>query len=127
MTLTDEERRFNKQLLTASKEARQLYGGRKPASYRPAHNHIIHTPEFTHGVNGFRRFWIPPEWVGKGWSKCPCGWMNHRPEWKTHYARTDHVQWWKEEIKKRGNLDAVYHHIIRRLRANNCWPIWLAR
>jgi hypothetical protein len=97
-----------------SKELSQLYGGRKPKSYRPAHNHIIHTPEFSHGVS-FRRFWIPPQWVGHGWAKCPCGWMSHRPEWKTHYARADHVEWWKSEIRKRGSLDAVYRHIIRRL------------
>lgn len=106
-------------------ELRQLYGGRKPKSYRPAHNHITHTPDFYHGVNGFRRFWIPPEWVGKGWSKCPCGWMNHRPEWKIHYARTDHAQWWKEEIKKRGSLESVYRHIVRRLRRAGCWPTFL--
>jgi hypothetical protein len=34
------------------KELRQLYGGRKPKSYRLAHNHIIHTPDFPHGLNG---------------------------------------------------------------------------
>jgi hypothetical protein len=43
--------------------------------------------------------------------------MSHRPEWKTHYARRDHVGWWKSEIRKRGSLDAVYRHIIRRLKA----------
>jgi hypothetical protein len=84
-------------------ELRQLYGGRKPKSYPPAHNHIIHTPDFPHGMNGFRRFWIPPEWVGQGWSKCPCGWRGHDPKWQVHYARSDHVGWWKEEIRKRGS------------------------
>jgi len=64
------------------KELRQLYGGRKPKSYLPAHNHVIHTPGFGHGLNGFRRFWIPPQWIARGWSKCPCGWMGHRPERK---------------------------------------------
>jgi hypothetical protein len=127
MTMTDEEkqRHFRKQLLALSKEARQLYGGRKPASYLPAHNHITHTPEFCHGINGFRRFWIPPEWVGKGWSKCTCGWMSHRPEWRTHYAHTDHVEWWQEEIEKRGSLDAVYRHIKRRLLRSGDWPTYL--
>jgi hypothetical protein len=43
--------------------------------------------------------------------------MSHRPEWKAHYARADHVRWWKSEIRKRGSLDAVYRHIIRRLKA----------
>lgn len=97
------------------KELRQLYGGPKPKSYRPAHNHIIHTPAFSHGLNGFRRFWIPPQWVDKGWSECPCGWRSDHPEWKIHYASSDHVRWWKGEIKKRGSLDAVYRHIMRRL------------
>jgi len=41
--------------------------------------------------------------------------MSHRPEWKTHYAHSDHVRWWKSEIKKRGSLEAVYRHIIKRL------------
>jgi len=104
-----------------TKKLRQVYGGRKPKSYRPAHNQVIHTPQFWHGANGFRRFWIPPQWVGHGWSKCPCGWMSHRPEWKTHYALTDHVKWWKSEIKKRGSLEAVYRHIIRRLQRGGDW------
>jgi hypothetical protein len=47
--------------MTKRKEPRQLYGGRVPESYLPAHNHISHTPETHHGERGFRRFWIPPE------------------------------------------------------------------
>jgi hypothetical protein len=97
---------------------RQLYGGPKPKSYLPAHNHVLHVPGFHHGVNGFRRFWIPPNWVGRGWRKCPCGWNTHRPEWKVHYATSEHVKWWREEIAKRGSLEAVYHHIRRRLAAD---------
>src|SRR5262249_49822062 len=99
----------------AKKGLRQLYGGRKPKSYRPAYNHVMHTPGFGHGTNGFRRFWIPPQWVGRGWSKCPCGWRGGDPKWKVHYAGSDHVKWWKSEIKKRGNLDAVHRHVIERL------------
>jgi hypothetical protein len=50
-----------------AKQIRQRYDGeRKPKSYRLAHNHIIHTPEFENGENVFRRFWIPPQWIGKG-------------------------------------------------------------
>ena len=30
--------------------------------------------------------------------------MGHRPGWKVHYAASDHVDWWKSEIKKRGSL-----------------------
>jgi hypothetical protein len=37
----------------------------------------------------------------------------------THYAHTDHVRW----FKKRGSLEAVYRHIIRRLqRAGAGYP-----
>jgi hypothetical protein len=52
---------------------RQRYGGRKPKSYRLAHNHIMHDDTTPHGERGFRRFWIPPQWIGDGWEKCPCG------------------------------------------------------
>jgi hypothetical protein len=100
------------------KELRQLYSGRKPKTYRRAHNHVMQTPGFCHGLNGFRRFWIRPQWIGHGWSKCPCGW---RSDLGTHYAHSDYVGWWKEEIKKRGNLDAVYRHIIRRLGPDYGW------
>ena len=70
------------------KELRQLYGGRKPKGYLLAHNHITHTPDFPLGANGFRRFWIPPQWVGQGWSECPCGW---RPDHVTHSALTTRI------------------------------------
>jgi hypothetical protein len=50
-----------------AKELRQIYGGRKPKSYLPAHNRV------SPAGNGFRCFWIPPQWVGHGWSKCGCG------------------------------------------------------
>src|SRR5262245_46146586 len=72
-------------------------------------------PSFGTAQMDFRRFWIPPEWIGRGWSRCPCGWMGHRPGWKTHYAQSDHVKWWKSEMKKRVSLNAVYRHIIERL------------
>ena len=38
-----------------AKKLRQLYGSRKPKSYRPAHNHVIHTPSFAHSLNGTGR------------------------------------------------------------------------
>ena len=34
-----------------------------------------------------------------------------------HYAHTDHVKWWRGEIKKRGSLEAVYRYIEKRLAA----------
>ena len=37
------------------------------------------------------------------WEVCPCGW---RPELGKHYAKADHVQWWREQIKERGSLEA---------------------
>ena|SRR5215831_7660588 len=104
-----------------AKQLHQLYGGRIPKSYRPAHNFITHTPEFHHGDNGFRRFWIPPQWIGKkGWNKCPCGWG---PELGVHYAADFHVEWWQSEIKQRGSLKAVHRHIRRRLRASGDMPL----
>jgi hypothetical protein len=68
-----------------NKELHQLYGGRRPKTYLPAHNHVMHTPTTSHGERGFRRFWIPPQWVGHGWVKCPCGWR--ASSWgDVHYA-----------------------------------------
>jgi len=96
---------------TGKRELHQLYGGRKPKSYLLAHNHVMHTNETHHGERGFRRFWIPPQWVGRGWSKCPCGW--HRGD--VHYAVTDHVKLWRERIKRLGSLKAAYREINRKL------------
>ena len=42
-------------------------------------------PLVHHGVNGFRRFWIPPEYVVEGkWVECDCGWC---PDLGIHYRR----------------------------------------
>jgi hypothetical protein len=95
-------------------ERKHIYGGPKPVDYVRAHNHVAHVPHFGHGANGFRRFWISPEWIGKGWSKCPCGWGG--PKWETHYAITPHVQGWKKQIKKYGGLEGAYRDVIRRLK-----------
>jgi len=97
-------------------EPKQLYGGRPPKGYLAAHNHVAHTPGFRHGTNGFRRFWIPPEEIKSGeWEVCPCGWRGDDPKWCPHYARAEHVVWWKSEIAKRGSLEAVYRNIERML------------
>jgi hypothetical protein len=76
-----------------------------------AHNHTAHTAHTGHGERGFRRFWIPPQWVGKGWSKCPCGW--HAGD--LHYAATDHVKVWRERIKRCGSLESAYDEANRNL------------
>jgi len=89
---------------------RQRYGGRKPKSYRLAHNHIMHDDTTPHGERGFRRFWIPPQWIGDGWEKCPCGWSG-----KTHYAVEEHVAHWRRQIKKLGSLEAAYRDVHKRL------------
>ena len=47
------------------------------------------------------------------WEVCPCGW---RPELGKHYAKAGHVQWWREQIKERGSLEAVYRHVRKRQR-----------
>jgi hypothetical protein len=95
------------------KELRQLYGGRKPKSYKLAHNHIMHVGDTFHGERGFRRFWIPPQWIGDGWEKCPCGWHNG----DTHYALSEHVKNWRKRIKKHGGLEGAYHSINKELAA----------
>jgi hypothetical protein len=94
-----------------TKELSQKYGGRKPKSYKLAHNHVMHTDVTTHGERGFRRFWIPPQWVGKGWKKCPCGWHNG----DAHYAAEEHVNHWHKQIKKLGSLEACYRDVYERL------------
>jgi hypothetical protein len=91
---------------------RQRYGGRKPKSYRLAHNHVMHTNNTQHGDRGFRRFWIPPQWIADGsWAKCPCGWHNG----DTHYAWKEHVAHWKRQIKKFGSLEGAYADVWKRL------------
>jgi hypothetical protein len=62
------------------------------------------TPAATaNGVHGFHWFTVraPAGWdpASDEWEVCPCGW---RPELGKHYAKTDHVQWWREQIKERG-------------------------
>ena len=47
-----------------------------------AHNSIRPTIDTRGGVNGFRRFWVPPD-RGK-WKLCECG---RRPDLGAHYAR----------------------------------------
>jgi hypothetical protein len=104
----DGDRRPDEEGSVMKKELTQYYGGRKPRSYLPAHNHIAHAPWFAHGLNGFRRFWIPPQWVADGsFTKCPCGWNSHRPEWKTHYAVRCHAKHWRDLIKKHGSVKAA--------------------
>lgn len=67
-------------------------------------------------MHGFRWFTVgaPAGWdpATDEWEICPCGW---RPELK-HYAKADHVQWWREQIKERGSLEAVYREVRRRQR-----------
>src|SRR5262249_3827614 len=87
-----------------TKKLRQVYGDRRPKGYLLAHNTVL-APELTPHKRGFgfRMFWIPPEWVGHEWSECPCGCLEG-----THYARNEHVEFWKAEIEKRGSLTAVH-------------------
>lgn len=99
-------------------ERGHLYGGRRPKDYLPAHNHIMHTDVTTHGERGFRRFWIPPEYLKRGeWAQCPCGWGKGLKWGKPgkHYAWTEHAKGWKAQIKKCGSLEAAYRAVDRRL------------
>jgi hypothetical protein len=81
------------------------------------HNHVIHTAATANGVHGFHWFTVcaPAKWdpASDGWEVCPCGW---RRELGEHYAKADHVQWWSEQIKERGSLEAVYREVRKRQR-----------
>jgi hypothetical protein len=81
------------------------------------HNHVLHTAATANGVHGFRWFTVcaPAGWdpASQEWEVCPCGW---RPELGKHYAKISHVQWWREQIKERGSLAAVYREVRRRQR-----------
>jgi hypothetical protein len=102
--------------MTRKKELHQLYGGRRPKSYRLAHNHVMHTDVTRHGERGFRRFWIPPQWIGKGFVECPCGWGG-----KKHYALKEHVQHWRKRIKMLGSLEAAYREVNKQLASEYGW------
>jgi len=68
---------------TTPKRREQIYGGKRPAGYRLAHNHVAHDARTPNGLNGFRRFWIPPEWIEQNeWVLCECGW---REDLGPHY------------------------------------------
>ena len=78
--------------MTKPKERKQMYRrGTSHKDYLRAHNHVLPWG------NGFRQFWIPPEWTekGGGWSLCPCGHHGEKP----HYALTAHAKAWKKRIK----------------------------
>jgi hypothetical protein len=81
------------------------------------HNHVLHTAATANGVHGFHWFTVcaPAGWdpAREEWEVCPCGW---RPELGKHYAKAGHVQWWREQIKERGSLEAVYRQVRRRQR-----------
>ncbi|WP_143279073.1 hypothetical protein [Bradyrhizobium sp. C9] len=72
------------------------------AHWRLAHNHVQHSADMMHGVNGFRRFWVDPKEVKRGkWVKCPCGW---RPDLGTHYAIKEHAKRWRCDMFKWGPI-----------------------
>src|SRR5262249_61295017 len=69
-----------------TKSRELIYGGRRPPDYVLAHNRVAHHDRMPHGMSGFRRFWIPPEWIGKSFAKCKCGWRSDLGE---HYRNRD--------------------------------------
>ena len=79
------------------------------------HNHVLHTATTANGVHGFHWFTVcaPAGWdpASDEWEVCPCGW---RHELGKHYAKADHVQWWREQIKERGSLEAGYREVRKR-------------
>ena len=99
------------------KERNQLYGGRRPPDYKPAHNHVLHFEDTGHGERGFRRFWIPPEWIGKDWTECPCGW---RPDLGKHYALKSFVRHHDTPRKRARERELAAHmgEIMARLKCS---------
>src|SRR5258707_653873 len=81
------------------------------------HNRVLDTAATADEVHGFRWFTVcaPAGWnpASEEWEVCPCGW---RTELRKHYAKASHVQWWREQIKERGSLEAVYREVRRRQR-----------
>jgi hypothetical protein len=81
------------------------------------HNHVLHTATTANGVHGFHWFTVsaPAGWdpARDDWEVCPCGW---RRELGKHYAKAEHVQWWREQIKERRSLEAVYREVRKRQR-----------
>jgi hypothetical protein len=78
--------------MTKPKERKHVYQRRAShKDYLRAHNQV-----WPWG-NGFREFWIPPEWAekGGGWSLCSCGGRKGQP----HYALSGHARAWKKRIK----------------------------
>jgi hypothetical protein len=92
------------------KEPHQIYGNKRPPNYLLAHNDVLHTPETPYGMNGFRHFLIPPQWINEGWSECSCGW-GAEYDVDVHYALAEHADWWKEQTARLGSLEAVYRSI----------------
>lgn len=76
------------------------------------HNHIVHTNDMPHGLNGFRWFICR---AGGHWVKCPCGW---RPDLGVHYANAGHVEWTRKMLKELGSQEAFNRWVIERLRAS---------
>jgi hypothetical protein len=93
------------------------HSGRRRKGEILCHNHVLHTAATANGVHGFHWFTVsaPAGWdpASDEWEICPCGW---RPELGKHYAKAGHVQWWREQTKERGNLEAVYREVRKRQR-----------
>ena len=83
---------------------RYVEGGRVPKSVgagrKLMHNHIRHTVDMPHGVNGFRA-WTDTE-VPVGFVKCPCEWSG-----LPHYASREHVKASKGRCATRAQIGGL--------------------
>jgi hypothetical protein len=52
-----------------------------PAGRVLAHNHVRHTKDMGHGINGFRCWTWPQDKVPRNFKRCGCGWSG-----LPHYA-----------------------------------------
>jgi hypothetical protein len=73
------------------------------------HNHIIHTRDMDHGVDGFRWFTCLK---GGDWEVCPCGWC---PDLGVHHAAPDHTKWWRALHKRLGSQEAVDEYVMKQV------------
>jgi hypothetical protein len=77
---------------------RYLRSGTIPNKIPPGrvlmHNHVMHGPGWSCGINGFRA-WIADK-PYKGFLLCPCGYAGLK-----HYADRDHVKAWRDPKRRK--------------------------
>jgi hypothetical protein len=77
---------------------RYLRSGTIPNKIPPGrvlmHNHVMHGPGWSCGINGFRAWTADKPY--KGFLLCPCGYAGLK-----HYADRDHVKAWRDPKRRK--------------------------